>query len=632
MRRYVPLLLVAFTLVAYHNSLQGGLVLDDHTTLTGNPSIRHLWPLTGLLHPPVDAGVAGRPVANFTFALGYALGGLDVRIHHAFNLLTHVASVLVLFGLIRRTLERPVLRERFGAVATEIAAVTAALWAVHPLVTNVVDYISQRTEALMALCYLLTLDAFVRAAQHREAGAARSARRWMVIAVVVCAAGMACKEVMVTAPLVVLLYDRTFVSGTWRAARQRHLGVHAALMATWGLLALLMATSALPDRGVGFGQGITPYTYLLTESTALTRYLRLVVWPTPLIFDYGWNFVHHITAALPHLLACAIVIGLTTWALVRRPLLGFVGAAVLIVLAPTTSIYPIALQPIAESRMYLPLTVLVATGVTSLYALAQRRGLELALFVTFASLALTIDRNYAYRSPLDLWTDTLAKVPDSARAWGNRGADFARAGRLTESVADSEAAIRLRPDYADAHNNLGSALARMGRPEEALAHLDVAVRLDPRGLQPLYNRANALAVLGRRREAVEAYRKVLELYPNTVDARNDLSVMLLALDEIAPALEAATLAARQAPDLGPVHYNLANALFASGRIPEAIAEYRAALRIDPRFAKAEHNLAVALLRTGDTRGAIEHFEAALRLQPDYPEARKNLEIVRARSR
>jgi Flp pilus assembly protein TadD len=626
------ILLAAIVLVAYSNSISGALVLDDAATVTDNPSIRQLWPPGPALLPPNDAGVGGRPIANLTFAVNYALGGLDVRGYHTFNLALHFAAALTLFGIVRRTLLRPVLRARCGNAATPLALATAALWAAHPLTSAVIDYVSQRTEALMACAYLLTLYGFIRWAEAREANNASSASRWLVVTTVACALGMACKEVMITAPLLVQLYDRTFIAGSWKLAWRRHAQVHLALASTWVLLASLMLGSRIGDRGIGFGQNVSAWSYLVTETTALTRYLRLALWPQPLVFDYGWSFAPGLVAALPHALVCLALVAGTIVALVRRPVLGFVGGCFLLTLAPTSSFVPISQQPIAESRMYLPLAGVVAAGVVGLFALLGRRGLFVAACAVVAGVAVTIHRNADYHSVLGLWQDTVAKTPDNARAHGNLGATLFLAGRETEAVAEFETALRLKPDYAEAHNNLAAWLVRLNRPTEALVHLDAALRSQPDLINAHYNRGNALMQLGRRPEAIASFETVLRMNPRHARALSDLALIDLEAGRVSVAIDRAQAALAVDPNLTVAHHNLANALSTAGRFREAISHYETALRLDPKFAKAEHNLAVALLRSGDTRGAIEHFEAALRLRPDYPEAKRNLEKVRAQLR
>jgi len=155
--RAYPLLILVAILVAYANSFSGTFVFDDWAWTAGNPHIRHLWPLWNTLQPPQRVTGTGRPVVCLTLALNYAVSGLDPWSYHVANLAIHASAALVLFGIVRRALQGPRLRDRFGTQANGLAAAVAVCWAVHPLQTESVTYIIQRTESLMGLFLLLTL-------------------------------------------------------------------------------------------------------------------------------------------------------------------------------------------------------------------------------------------------------------------------------------------------------------------------------------------------------------------------------------------------------------------------------------------------------------------------------------------
>ena len=188
---------------------------------------------------------------------------------------------------------------------------------------------------------------------------------------------MATKEVVATAPLVVLLFDRTFLSGSFRAAFARRWGLYLALAATWGIIAweLLITDFHGGSTAVTRGQ-FTRWTYLLTEAQVLPHYLRLAIWPAGQCFDYGWPPAASLAQVFwPGLLVVALL-GLTVWALVKRPVLGFFGAWFFVILAPTSSVVPI-LDAAVEHRMYLPLAAIAAGVVAVGYMLVERfAGLE----------------------------------------------------------------------------------------------------------------------------------------------------------------------------------------------------------------------------------------------------------------
>jgi protein O-mannosyl-transferase len=587
-------MVVLATLAAYHNSLSVPFVYDDEGTIARNPLIQNLWSLSRSLAPAQgNLTTSGRPLLSLSFALNYAWGGTQVRGYHLVNLLIHLGGGLALFGLVRRTLGLPNLRARFGAVLTPLALAVALLWAVHPLQTEAVTYVSQRAESLMGLFYLLTLYGFVRAVESPGFG------RWHIVSLVSCTLGMAVKEVMVTAPVIVLLFDRTFVTGSFSAAWRARWKYYLAVGATWLLLAGLVVSAGNRGGSAGFGVGVTWWAYGLTQFEAVARYLWLSLWPHPLAFDYGTFWVTHAIEVIPYALVLVPLAAVTLLALWRRPAAGFLPGCFFAILAPT-SLTPGTTQMIVEHRMYLPLAaVAVVAGVTA-FTLWGRRGL-IPLFLLVPALCwVTENRNRDYATVVSLWQDTVAKRPGNAAAHNNLANVLAeQPGRLADAIAHGEEALRLRPNFPEAHNNLGRALAGLpGRLPDAMAQFDQALRLKPDFAEAHNNLANLLAEQsGRVPDAIAHYEQALQFKPDYVEA----------------------------------HYNLALTLAElPGRLPDAIAHYEQALRLKPDFAAAHNSLGVVLLAAGRIPEARKHFEEALRLEPDSPEARENLARMQSR--
>ena len=611
------LVIAGAALAAYHNSLSGPFLFDDVASIRDNPTIRHLWPLTGPLSPPLGnaATVTGRPVLNLSLAVNYAFGGLNVRGYHAANLAIHILAALTLFGVVRRTIARwsasapmrlatPSAGKRIGADALHpvfIAFVVALIWAVHPLQTEAVTYVVQRAESLMGLFYLLTFYGFIRYSE------AAGGRIWAWFSVVCCLLGMATKEVAVSAPVLVLLYDRTFVSGTFREAWQRRWSFYFALAGTWLVLVAEMAITG-GNRGgsVGFGSGTTWWAYALTQFPAITTYLRLSIWPHPLVFDYGTAWVRGFGEILPEALVVLVLGGGTVWALGRPrwAAIGFLGAWFFAILAPT-SLVPGTTQMVVEHRMYLPLAALITLGVlagegirASLFPrLGWRGGIVVYAAVAAAGAALTIHRNENYRSALALWGDTAAKRPENVRALSNLGIFLQNDGRPQQAISADEAALRLKPDFALAENNLGNALVDAGRVDDAIPH----------------------------------YQRALQLKPDFALAEDNLGVALVRAGRIPEALPHYQAALRLAPDYAEGHFHLGNAYGRLHRLTEAVAQYDEALRLEPGHAQAHCNLGSALMELGQLDAAIAQYGAACRLDPNLAQAREYLEIARQRA-
>jgi tetratricopeptide (TPR) repeat protein len=689
---WAGVLLVLAVLAAYHNSFTGPFIFDDRPSIVENPTIRQLWPVTAALSPPQGEGltVSGRPVLNFSFAVNYALGGDAVWSYHALNLLIHLLAGLTLFGIVRRTLvlvgrvvpnppaavsigsdrrvKDPAFAQRYGGHGNAfylVSLAVAALWMVHPLQTESVTYVVQRAESLMGLFYLLTLYCFVRGAEchllNDKPGGWKAAA-WQACSVVFCLLGMATKEVMVTAPLMVCLYDRTFVSGGFTAAWRRHGRLYLGLAATWLLLGYLVISTEGRGQTAGFGTEVPWWAYALTQCRAVVHYLRLAAWPHPLSLDYGTMVVRDVALVAPQALLLALLAAGTVIALWRRPVLGFLGTWFFGILAPSSSIVPVATQTMAEHRMYLPLAALIVLAVLGMHRLVGSRSLLLFLGLAAGFGWLTAQRNHDYRSEIAIWSEPAAQ-PGSSRARCSLGIALVDAGRLTEAaaqfaealrldsqnaeahaglggilaqrgnlaeaVAENEAALRIDPGLAVAHNNLGNALLGLGRAAEAVVECTKAVQLNPRDARAHYNLGYALLQSGRTTEAIGGFQEALRLKLDSADLHYNLGNALIQAGRIAEAIPQYEAAVQRAPDLAPAHGNLANALLQVGRPAEAVAQYEQALRLTPADADMHFNLGVALHKLGRPAEARREFETVLRLRPDDAEARGALQGLSA---
>ena len=629
-----PALLVLAGGAAYARSFAGPFVFDDVGSIVDNPTIRHLWPLgPALAPPPGGLTVSGRPFLNLTLALNHAFGGTHVGGYHALNLVIHLLAGLALLGVARRTLRAlPVL-----------AWAIALLWTVDPLQTESVTYVIQRAESLMSLWYLLTLYCFIRHAET-QAGSSDGKGRgpWSSLCVISCLLGMATKEVMVSAPLIALLYDRTFLSGSFRAAWLRRRPLYLALAATWILLlGLVIGEGGGRGGSAGLGAAVSGWAYWLTQPAAVARYLRLAVWPHPLVFEYGTFWVKAAGQVLPAAFLVGLLILGTAVALRRWPAWGFLGCWFFALLAPT-SLVPGTTQMIVEHRVYLALAPMLAAllgaGTAAGRWLSRRAGIAEPAAAGWGALVLaagmgilaTDHRNQTYRSELVLWADTAAKRPGNALAHNNLGIALEKIpGRIPEAIAQFQEALRLDPNFYEAHNDLGNLwLKTPGRLPDAVAEYRAALRMWPGFAEAHNDLGDALWQMpDRRDEAISEYKAAMRIKPGYAGAHNNLGKAWLetpgkwqgAVNQFEEAL-------RLQPDFAEAHNNLGNAwALQPGRLHDAIGQFQEALRLNPGFAEAHNNLGNAWLQVpGKLPEATRQLEEALRLQPDYPEALNNL--------
>lgn len=565
--------IVALGALAYANSLHGPFVFDDPTSITGNATIRHLSDLGTILRTPQGTVSAqGRPLLNLSLAINYAISGQATWSYHLANLLIHLGAALVLFGILRRTfLARPeVLR---GADAATVAGFTALLWCLHPLQTEAVTYVIQRAESLMSLCYLLTLYCFIRG--------------WRAAAVACCVCGMATKENMVSAPFLVLLYDRAVLAGSFREAWRRHWRTYLALFATLALLFYCIRVLGHGDRGgsVGFDLHVDRVAYWRTQFVAVTHYLELAFWPHPLVFEYGTFWLYALWPIWGKVICVAILALAALGALVRAPLAGCAAFLFFAVLAPT-SLVPGTTQMIVEHRMYLPLAGVLALTVVALVRAERRCASRLRVVPCVlggAALALgwaTFERNEDYRDAVTLWEKTVELRPGNSLAHVMLGQVLDKADRSDEAWIEYRRAIELRPSFGLAHQSLGELLLRRGQVDDA----------------------------------IEEFRAVLRQKPADVDALANLGVALGELGQYAAGMREERKAIAAKPDFGSAYYDLGNLLADSGKAEAAVAQYREALKYIPDYAGAHQKLAEALTELGRKDEAAAEFHAAERIR------------------
>lgn len=607
-------ILVIAVCAAYANSLHGPFIFDDDPSIVENPSIRKLEFPNALAAPPQAVTVAGRPVVNLSLAVNYALGGLAVEGYHWVNLALHVLTTLVLFALARRTLL--LMPGPLGSAATGLALTVALLWACHPLQTESVTYIVQRAEVIVGLFYLLTLYCFLRGATSANG------RVWYAGAVAACALGMASKEVMVTAPLLTVLYDRTFVAGSFRQSLRRRWGLWLALAATWLLLPILYHASGQRGGSAGFGLGMTAWQYARTQFGSIIRYLRLALWPNPLVLDYGSRIADSAAEIVPYALAVLVLVAATVAALVLRPKWGFLGAWLFGILAPSSTIVPLATQTAAEHRMYLPLLAVVAIVVVASYQTIVRLGLRsrwataVPVFATASALTWgTHQRNNDYRSELAIWDANIRDWSLSDRAYLTRGTVYWTQGRYDDAIKDYDRSIALAPRSVKAYIGRGNAHADRHRYDKALNDYDQAISLNPRAADAYNGRGTALVDQGQLDLAIRDYSRAIELEPEFAEAYFNRAVARDAKGAIDAAIEDYDKVIRLQPDQAQAYARRGRARNHKGEIDAAIRDLDRAIALRPDLAEAYSNRGDARQSKGHYKEAIMDYEKAIALRP-----------------
>ena len=624
-------IIIIVGITAYLNSFDGVFLYDDTKSIVENPHIRSLWPLSEAMSFPLaesGATVAGRPILSLSFAVNYALFGPEPWGYHLVNLAIHIFAGLLLFGIVRRTLSLKQFQQRYGQQAIWLAVAVALLWLVHPVQSESVTYIVQRAESMMGMFFLLMLYCAVRGFQSNRC------LLWYSASVLSCALGMGTKEVMVAAPVIVLLYDYVFISGSLKKSVRRRWVLYGALAASWSILIIqILVTSETIGEDL---QLRSPLGYALTQLGVILYYLKLSAWPSKLVMDYDWPMAK--TAAeiiLPSLVILSMV-ALTGWGLFHRRWFGFVCAWFFFILAPSSSFIP-TMQNLHVHRIYLPLAAVIVLVVVGWEFLLQKLwrgpegkyprqvitgGLVLAIVVTLGYL--TYERNKDYHSAFALWADNVEKRPESKLAHFNFGNMLMQRGELTKAAVQYEYALRLDPNDAGAHHNLGEIFAKQGNIIQARVQYERALSINPRLLDARNNLGNVFLKLGKPDLAKAQYEYALSIDPNDADSHNNLGNILMQQGKLNEAMAQYKQVLRLDPDYANAHYNLGTVLMQQGKLKQAQAQYEYALSINPNHSDTHHNLGVAFMREGNMQQAKARFENVLRINPADADAHNNL--------
>jgi protein O-mannosyl-transferase len=618
------LLVVGAALAAYHNSFKGVFLFDDVGSISENSTIRRLWPLGPVLTKAEFATVVSRPLLNFSLAANYALGGTNPIGYHVVNLAVHVLAGLTLFGVLRRTFRLPSLQGHLvGRAPTGLALAATLLWTVHPLQTESVTYVCQRAESLAGLFYLLVFYCVLRAIDSSRP------RWWYSLAVLACWLGVCTKETLVTAPVLLLAFDRIFLTNSWRTLLQTRRGFYAGLMASWILLAVLVVNSGGRQNSAGFGRGMAVWEYACTQPYYIVRYLAQAFWPDSLVLDYGMYVAERPAEIVPYALMIGGLLAATLWSLRVNPKVGYCGLWFFGTLAPTSSFVPLVRQTGAEHRVYLALAGLIVLVVMAGYALLNRiarndeRGQRDTAYVVVGMLVavlgwLSVRRNDDYRSELAIWTDTVAKRPQNLRAQTNLGVALFSAGRTAEAFPHLELATHLKPDSPEPHNNLGVFLNGMEEWARAVEEFQKALRLRWDYPEALSNLGFALTQLARYEEAEHYLLEVVRLEPDFAKAQYCLGNLYVHMNRLEDAKSRYALAIQADPDLAEAHYDFGRVLAEVNRPEEAIEHLRVAVRLRPSLANSYLLLARLQSRQGRIAEAIATLESGLSTNAPNP--------------
>ncbi|HTW66028.1 MAG TPA: tetratricopeptide repeat protein [Bryobacteraceae bacterium] len=598
-------LLCAVVLAAYSNSFDAGFVYDNETAILQDarvheanlPNVDRIFTEGYWANQPTTD--LYRPLTTLSYLFNYAIlgNGTNPVGYHWMNLVLHLANVSLVYAL-------GILI--FGGPAQGLAL--AAIWGLHPLLTEGVTNIVGRADLLAAFGILAGLLCHMRA----TAGTGRRKVSWLIALTLSQTIGLFSKENAVILPALMLSYDLIWSEHFFgRAVWRRRIPSYAVLVLPFAGYFMLRSQLHMHLEAPFLQNPLVGAPFWPARMTAFNvigRFLWLFIWPNRLSADYSYNSIPlfhwslNSWENLQALIALALcVAGIALALRLRRenkPVCFFV-FFFFIALAPTSNLFILIGSVMSERFLYLPAIGLTGGVIGLICALSRRYSQSAARKVLQAKamwaaagilcLALgarTYARNFDWLDEATLWTSVTNVNPDDALAHVNLGnALLEIPDRAPQAISEYQTALRIDPNYADAHNNLGAIFLQSGRITEAIAEYQAAVRLDPAYADARSNLGIALSrIPDRLDEAAVELETAVRLDPENVGRRAALGNVLL-----------------QMP----------------GRIPEAIVQLQTAVRIDPDDAVSHYQLGVALSRMpGKLPEAIQEIQAAARIRPD----------------
>ena len=474
--------IAAVAVIAYAPSFSVPFQFDDEARLTNNIALQE-----GTLRDALGWLGTSRVIPSLTLVLNYRLGGLDPLGYHIGNFIVHLLCAYGVLALGLTLCRTPRLARAWPPDRALVVATAAGLFFVcHPLQTQAVTYVIQRSAAMAALFYVSAVVCYLRGRIRQSLRPAQSGAPWLAASAALAICAVLSKENAVSLPAALLLAEWV---GFGRPQRWRRIAAAAVAMlivvavpvlwksVEWQPFTPAQSRMSLLARignavfATAFGRSQSrpgALAYLLTQATVLPRYLHLVVFPFGLNVDPDVPIASGLT--VPVLAGAAFLAGLAALGVSqmrRRPLAAFGILWFFITLSVESTIIPID-DVMVEQRMYLPMAGLAVSAgwmVAAGWFRVPRLTASLGALLLGGLVALTFARNLVWQTPITLWLDAAEKSPEKLRPQVNLGAAYHNAGRLDEAVVHYCRALALNPYDELAADNLELALTQLGRLE-----------------------------------------------------------------------------------------------------------------------------------------------------------------------
>lgn len=604
---FAVIMIAVTAVMIYSHTFHVPFVFDDIDSIVANSKIRdlaHFRTLKVLTYQ--------RPLVDYTFALNYRYGGLNVSGYHLVNLLIHVSN-----GILAFFLSLALFRKLSGKGTEDIfisALVAALIFTAHPIQTQAVTYISQRYTSMAAFFYMSSVFCYLAA---RDAMAAKGRTTAYLLYFLTFLSGVMAflsKQNSASLPFAILLVEYACYDRSWKGWMKK-IRIVLPMVLVIGLFyfynlglfrhniqfaKLLEDVSEVSQQTQRIGR----WQYLCTQFNVISIYIRLLLLPVRQNLDYLYPVkTGFFDGATPYAFMFLLAVIITGWRCRKTIPVVFFGIFwFFITLSVESSIFPIS-DVLFEHRLYLPMfgfSLVAASAFAWVFSKRRVLAYVLALSAVLSLSAAAYARNTVWRNGISLWSDVIRKAPGNYRAYNNLGIEWMQHGDLKAAVANYDESIRLKTNYSVAISNKGILMEKMGNNDEGIMLFRKALAIDPNLTAVRINLSTALRTKADELSASKNYSEAIVIYEESL---------------------------RVFPNSVKTHVNLGVAYIHAGRNDAAVKQFRSAVAIDPVSVEAITNLGIALYYQGKTADALQQLDKALRLNPNSEEIKNNIALI-----
>ena len=643
---YPRLILVAAIGLVYSNTFLNSFHFDDITSILEKPWVRGIDKISQLFN---KEALFQRPLVLLSFNINYIISEFEVASYHLFNIILHALASLLVFRFAEKALN---LLNDFSPQKAffSLPFFGAMVFALHPLSTQSVTYISSRSSIMATIFYLSALILFFDGFKKWKQTGLKCWGYFISSSVCFFLGGLS-KEIIITLPAMLFIFHYYFI---YRKSPKDWLVTYV----KWIFLLFIPLLTF-----IGYKQFIAggllnasnaylrPSTWLLTQTSVIPfEYFRKMLFPFNMNIDIDFPILENWLQ--PGNWLGLLLLGLFMFFWIRisnrvsrvdevgRRCAGFGMAWILLTLFPTSSFIPL-LDVAVEHRTYLPMVgfAFLSAGCISYLRIECLENLSafsfpvtkmmnccVVLILIFFSLGV-ITRNSDWKDEVTLWSDAKKKSPKLVRPYNNVGEAYDKLGKYDQAITEFEGSLKIDPNYFYGLNNLGNIYGKQRKLPEAIDYFKKALKVKPDYSPAHYNIARALHLTGKRQEAVESYRKSIKFNPYFEQAFYNLAYLAMELNLFDEALENFNKFLSMQPNHSKANFGAGNALMMKGQLDLAMSKYRRSAQLDTSFALPYLNIANIEIQLKNIPAAIKNFERALIVKPDMPAVHLKLGMV-----